>query len=235
MIQEYLWNGFVLRQPEGWFRLGTDSVACAWFSRFGRCDRIADLGCGSGALALMLLASNPALQITGIELDAVAAAAARENAADNPAAFRVIEGDLRQIEALLPPGSMDGVIANPPYFSVGSGQTATGPRAAARSEETCSLPQLIHAAAWLLRCGGRFCLVHRPERLADLIWHLRSAGLEPKRICFARHHPDASVNLVLLEARKGGKPGLCYEPDLIFYDSDGAETPAYRSMYHRGE
>ena len=69
MIQEYLWNGFVLRQPEGWFRLGTDSVACAWFARFSHGSRVADLGCGSGALALMLLASDPTLQLTGIELD----------------------------------------------------------------------------------------------------------------------------------------------------------------------
>ena len=105
--------------------------------------------------------------------------------------------------------------------------------ARARSEETCSLSQLCDAADWLLRWGGKFVLVHRPERLADLIWELRSRKLEPKRIRFVRHRPDSTVNLVLLEARKGGNPGLAYEPDLIFYDRNGTETEEYRNLYHK--
>ena len=76
----------------------------------------------------------------------------------------------------------------------------------ARSEETCTLSQLCQAAAWLLRWDGRFVLVHRPDRLADLVWELRSHSLEPKRIRFVRHRPDGPIILVLLEARKGGKP-----------------------------
>ena len=233
MYLETLWNGVSLLQPDSHFRLGTDSVACAWFSHFPKHARIADLGCGSGALALMLLASEPSLQVTGIELQPDAAAAALENARRNQLAFTPISGDLRQIRTLLPAGSMDGVISNPPYFPVGSGKPAEGPLAQARSEETCSLSQLCDAADWLLRWGGSFTLVHRPERLVDLIWELRCRRLEPKRIRFVRHRPDSGINLVLLEARKGGKPGLQYEPDLILFDQTGAETPEYRNMYHR--
>ena len=181
----------------------------------------------------MLLASDPSLQITGIELQPDAAAAAQANAQENKVRFQVLEGDLRQIRTLLPAGSMDGVISNPPYFPAGSGKAAEGALAKARSEETCSLAQLADAAAWLLRWDGRFVLVHRPERLADLFWELRSRRLEPKRICFVRHRPTSPVSLVLLEARKGGKSGLTYEPDLILWDENGRETDAYRSMYHR--
>ena len=233
MHKETLWNGITLQQHDAQFRLSTDSVACAWFSHFSRHSRIADLGCGSGAIALMLLASDPTLQVTGIELQPDAAAAAKHNAEENHVPFQVLEGDLREIRSLLPAGSMDGVISNPPYFPTGSGKTAEGALAKARSEETCTLAQLADAAAWLLRWDGRFVLVHRPERLADLIWELRSRRLEPKRICFVRHHPSAPVSLVLLEARKGGKPGLSYDPDLILLDENGQETEAYRSMYHR--
>ena len=233
MHQETLWNGIVLWEQAEQFRLGTDSVACAWFARFAHRSRIADLGCGSGAIALMLLASDPTLQVTGIELQQEAAELAQENALRNQVQFTVRHGDLRKIRTLLPAGSMDGVISNPPYFPVGSGQAAAGPLAPARSEETCSLTQLVQAAAWLLRWGGKFSLVHRPERLADLIWELRCQTMEPKRIRFVRHRPDSPVSLVLLEARKGGKPGLSYEPDLILFDQNGNETEEYRKMYHR--
>ena len=233
MHQETLWNGVTLSQPDEQFRLGTDSVACAWFARPAHRDQMADLGCGSGAIALMLLASDPTLSVTGIELQPDAAEAARRNAANNSVNFTVMEGDLRQIKTLLPANSMDTVISNPPYFPVGSGKAAEGPLGQARSEETCSLSQLCDAADWLLRWGGKFALVHRPERLADLIWELRSRKLEPKRIRFVRHRPDSAVNLVLLEARKGGKPGLAYEPDLIFFDHNGTETVEYRNMYHK--
>ena len=233
MFEETLWNGMTLLQPDRQFRLSTDSVACAWFSRFPHHAKLADLGCGSGAISLMLLASDPTLHVTGLELQPDAAAAAAENARRNDAAFTVLQGDLRQIRTLLPANCMDGVVSNPPYFPVGSGKTAAGPLAQARSEETCSLPQLCQAAAWLLRWSGRFTMVHRPERLADLIWELRTVGLEPKRIRFVRHSAHTPVSLVLLEARKGGKPGLEYEPDLILRDADGNETEEYRSMYHR--
>lgn len=234
MRKEALWNGVELLEEEGQFRLGTDSVACAGFARFPKGAAVADLGCGSGAIALMLLASDPSLRMTGIELHPQAAALARENARHNGLNFTVLEGDLRQIETLLPAGTMDGTISNPPYFPVGSGQTAAAsPLARARSEETCQLSQLVHAADWLLRWGGRFALVHRPERLTDLIWELRNRRLEPKRIRFVRHRQDCPVSLVLLEARKGGKPGLQYEPDLILFDSTGCETAECRKLYHR--
>ena len=233
MHLETLWNGVQLWQHDAQFRLSTDSVACAWFSGFAKHARIADLGCGSGAIALMLLASNPTLHLTGIELQPDAAAAARKNAEENAVQLDVIEGDLRQIRTLLPAGSMDGVISNPPYFPVGSGKTAEGPLGRARSEETCTLSQLVDAAAWLLRWDGKFVLVHRPERLADLIWELRSRKLEPKRLRFVRHRADRAVSLVLLEARKGGKPGLELEPDLVLFDEHNHETEEYKTMYHR--
>lgn len=228
---ETLWNGVTLLQPEGQFRLGTDSVACAGFARFPKHAKIADLGCGSGAIGMMLLATDPTLQVTGIELDADAARLAAENGRCNRLNFTAIHGDLRQIQQLLPAGSMDGCISNPPYFPVGSGRP--GAMRTARSEENCTLDQLTTAAAWLLPTGGRFVLVHRPERLADLICSLRTRQLEPKRIRFVRHRPEHSVSLVLLEARKGGKPGLAYEPDLIFLNADGTETDEYRRLYHR--
>ena len=235
MRREFLWNGVELLQPDGYFRLGTDSIACAGFARFARGSKIADLGCGSGAIGLMLLASDPSLQVTGIELDPESAVMAAENGQRNQVQFTAIHGDLRQIRELLPAGSMDGCISNPPYFPVGSGQAAAGPMGRARSEETCTLAQLADAAAWLLRTGGKFVLVHRPERLAELIFELKSRQLEPKRLCFTRHSPEKPVNLVLLEARKGGNPGLRIENELVFFQKNGEKTADFAKLYHREE
>lgn len=231
MHYETLWNGVELLVREDRFPLSTDSVLCAHFARIPHHAKVADLGCGSGAIGMMLLASDPTLHLTGIELDEAAADTARENASHNHSDLTVLTGDLRQIRTLLPAGSMDACISNPPYFPAGSGPA--GALAAARSEETCSLSDLCAAAGWLLKTGGRFTVVHRPERLADLCCALRQQQLEPKRICFVRHGPDRPISLILMEAVKGKHPGLLYEPDLILFEKDGKETDDYRAAYHR--
>ena len=227
---ETLWRGVVLKR--GPFPLGTDSVLLSHFITLRPCCRVADLGAGCGTLGMLLGAREPSCSITGIELDEAAYAMGLENLRLNPQVkAELLQGDLRQIRQLLPAGSFDYVISNPPYFPVGSGKVAN----AYRSEVTLTLRELCEAAAWLLPSGGTFALVHRPERLCDLFWELRSHGIEPKRIQFVRHKEDAPVCLVLIEGRRGGKPGLTYLPDFIEFHADGSETEAYRAAYHRGE
>ena len=217
---------------QGPFRLGTDSVLLSQFMMLPKQARIADLGAGCGTLGLLLCARSADCSVTGIELDETAHALAQENIALNHLArLRVLCGDVREVRGLLPANSFDCVISNPPYFPVGSGKAAN----AYRSELTLNLQQLCQAAAWLLPSGGRFALVHRPERLCDIICQMRDCGIEPKRIQFVRHTAHSPVCLVLLEGRRGGKPGLEYLPDFIEFEADGTETEAYRAAYHRGE
>ncbi len=226
---ETLWNGIVLKR--GPFPLGTDSVLLSNFISLRSHCRVADLGAGCGTLGLLLAARDSSCTVTGIELDDAAYAMGLENLALNPhAQVDLIQGDVRQIRQLLPAGSFDFVISNPPYFPVGSGKAAN----AYRSELTLNLRELCEAAAWLLPSGGTFALVHRPERLCDLFWELRSHDMEPKRIQFVRHKAESPVCLVLIEGRRGGKPGLTYLPDFIEFHSDGSETEVYRAAYHRG-
>ncbi len=227
---EQLWRGVVLKR--GPFPLGTDSVLLSHFTSLRPNWRIADLGAGCGTLGLLLGAREPSCDVIGIELDEAAYATGLENLALNPQVkMKLLKGDLRQVRQMLPPGSFDCVVSNPPYFPVGSGKVAN----AYRSELTLNLNQLCEAAAWLLPSGGTFALVHRPERLCDLFWEMRGHGIEPKRLQFVRHKADAPVCLVLVEGRRGGKPGLSYLPDFIEFHPDGSETEAYRAAYHRGE
>ena len=235
MDMEELWNGLTLT-PEPGFPLGTDSVLLADFITLPRKARVVDLGSGCGTLGVLLCAREGTCSVTGLELRETAHRVALENIAANGLEGRLqaLLGDVRQLRSLLPACSADCVISNPPYFVAGSGKLSAA-AAEARAEETLPLEDLCRAAAWLLPTGGRFALIHRPERLCDLFCALRGSGLEPKRIQFVRHMAGQPISLVLVEARRGGRPGLHYLPDLIQFHPDGTETEAYRAAYHRGE
>ena len=235
-MEEQLFGTIRMRVPGAQFRVSTDSMVLADFCRIRPGSRVLDLGCGCGTLGLLLLGADETLHVCGIELQASAARQAQENAAQNALSDRleIVCGDLRQAHAQLPPGSFDCALSNPPYYPPESGYLHTHDNlSAARSELFCPFDALCTAAARALRWGGRFFLVHKPERLVDLMTGLRAARLEPKRIRFVRHRAGSGVNLVLIEARLGGKPGLLYEPDLVLYDADGSESAEYRRIYHR--
>lgn len=231
---EDLWNGVRMLQPAQGFRLGTDSVLLAEFLTLPPKARVADLGAGCGTLGLLLCARSGDCRVTGLELREDACRLAQENIRLNglEARLSVQQGDVRGISALLPAGSFDCVISNPPYFPVGSGKESRS-AAVERTELCLTLAELCAAAAWLLPSGGRFAMVHRPERLCDIFCTLRANGLEPKRLRFVRHTAASPVCLVLIEARRGGRPGLSYEPDFVEFLPDGTQTDAYRTAYHR--
>ena len=233
---EQLWpEGPVFRQAAH-FPLGTDTVLLADFIRCDGYRRGIDLGCASGALMLLLLTRTPRLHMTGLELDADAAERARENMAANALDGRseVMTGDLRAHRGLFPAGSFDLVAANPPYYAVGSGFVSTDPaRAAARGEFTCTLAELCQAAAFLCRTGGSVCLVHKPERLAELFCTLTAVGIEPKRLRPVCRQATSPPSLVLVEGRRGGRPGLVIEAPLLLQDPDGSESAELRRICRR--
>lgn len=227
---EQLPNGYRLTIPEGAFPLSTDSMALSHFVRLPKQARVLDLGSGCGTLGLLLCASDPGCAVTGIELDEIAHAAALENILENGLTQRMdsICADVRSLSSLLPPGCMDVCVSNPPYFSGGPESRRTP---VARREDCCSPKELFAAAAWALKYGGDFYLVHRPERLAELIARGAEAGLEAKRLCLLRHKEGSGISLILLSFRKGGKPGLILEETCLF-GKDDQPTPFYRSVYH---
>ena len=193
---------YTLTVPEGVFPLGGDALALGEFATIKPGWRVCDLGTGSGVLLLLLAGREKDLSLTGVELEERSAQAARENLRANGLTGEILWGDLR--ENRLDAGQFDLVIANPPYFPVGSG-TSGGPF---REERCCTLEQLCAAAGRLTRNGGRFALCHRPERLTDVLCALRSSALEPKRLQLAAHSRSHRPSLVLVEAVKQGRPGL---------------------------
>ena len=135
-----------------------------------------------------------------------------------------------------PAGGFDLVVSNPPYFPPKAGRVSPQEtRSVARSEVVCTLEDVCRAAGWLLRWGGRFCVVFPTERLAELLEMARRFGLEPKRLRLVQHDAVGAPGLVLLECRRGGKPGLRAEPTLLLYGPDGRETAEHRRAYFREE
>ncbi len=198
---EYL-KPFTLTWPDGVFPLGGDALALGDFPSLKPGWKVCDLGTGSGALLLLLARRETNLSLYGIERDELSARTARNNLEENGLTGEIVTGDLR--ENMLPAGTFDLVISNPPYFPVGSGKSG----GAFRSEEFCTLEQLCAQAARLLKNGGRFALCHRPERLCDVMCALRGCRLEPKRMQFVAHSPSHTPSLVLVEAIRQGRPGL---------------------------
>lgn len=237
-MEDLLFGRIRMKILDAQFRVSTDSMVLADFCRIKPGSRVLDLGCGCGTLGLLLLGADGTLQLCGIELQEAAARQAQENAEENGFSDRmhIVCGDLRQAHTQIAPGNFDCVISNPPYYPPESGYLhAQDSLSAARSELCCPFDALCAAAARALRWGGRFFLVHKPERLVDLLTGLRTARLEPKRIRFVRHRAESGVNLVLIEARLGGKPGLQYEPDLILYAQTGELSAEGRRIYHLQE
>ena len=231
-----LWAGGPVFAQAEHFRLSTDCVLLADFVNLSHARRGIDLGCASGAIALLLLCRSEKLHMTGLELVENAVMLARENMAKNALTerSRILRGDIRQHRQLFPGGSFDLVVANPPYFPVERGFLSPKEgRREARGETDCTLEDLCTAAAYLCRTGGSFCLVHKPERLSELLCAMSAHGLEPKRLRLVCHRAGSAPSLVLVEGRRGGNPGLSILPDLILRKADGSETEEVLRIYHR--
>ena len=227
---ETLPNGFTLELCPGAFPLSTDSMVLADFVRLPRNARVLDLGSGCGTLGLLLCARDSGCSVTGLELDEAAHRCALDNIRRNGLEDRLYSlcSDLRSMPEDIPAGFFHCAVSNPPYFTGGEASRKTP---LARRDDCCSLADLFSVAAKHLRFGGDFFLVHKPERLAELCYEAKRVNLEPKRLRLVRHKAGSAPSLILLQCRKGAKPGLIFE-ELTLYHADGSPTGDHRRIYH---
>ena len=227
---EYLPNGLTLEAAPGAFPLSTDSVVLAHFVRLPKQARVLDLGSGCGTLGLMLCDRDSGCSLTGLEIDPISHQAALENIRRNALESRMasICADLRALPPEIVPGCFTTCVSNPPYFTGGPASRTTP---IARRDDCCTTADLMRAASAALKYGGDFYVVHKPEKLAQLIACGAAQGLEAKRLSLIRHREGGPISLILLQLRKGGKPGLIIEEHSL-YTSQGEETPYFREVYH---
>ncbi|CAA7613717.1 tRNA1(Val) (adenine(37)-N6)-methyltransferase [Magnetospirillum sp. SS-4] len=213
----------ILHQPADGYRAAIDPVllAAAVSARNG--DHVLDLGCGVGAAALCLLARHPDLRVTGLEIQPALAMLARINAEANgrAAEFKVVEGSAAAPSLDL--GPFDHVMTNPPFHREGRGTSPPGPvKAVANVEGDLDLAGWIKAAVRLLRPKGRLSVIHRADRLGDLLAALAGRGIGEVRILPLWPKPDRPAGRVIVRGRKGSKAPMELLPGLVLHRPDGA-------------
>ncbi|HKI51752.1 MAG TPA: methyltransferase [Geothermobacteraceae bacterium] len=227
----------LLPSPVVGYRHSLDPFLLASFVQVKPSDRrAADLGTGSGIIALQLALRYADITVTGVELQESLADLARQNVALNnlEAKLVILNKDIRKAAEWASPQEVDLVVSNPPYRIAGTGYFSPDPgRAAARHELAGGLEDFVAAAAYLLKNGGRFFVIYLAERLADLLVAMRQKHLEPKRLRLVHSRNGEPAKLVLVEGRRAGKPGMKVDPPLFIYAGEDY-TPEVLACYQGG-
>ena len=229
-------GGLTLLQDTEAFSYGIDAVLAADHCRAAASEHILDLGSGNGAIPFILYGKYAPASVTGIEVQESMVRLARESVRLNGLDERLffLQGDVLRIRDLVSGDAFDAVTCNPPYAEAGRGPVSGNSASyIARHETTASFSDFAKAAAYALRPGGRFVVVHRPSRLPDLFACCRANGLEPKRMRLVIPRPGAAPNIVLLTAVKGGGKELTVEPSLCVRNADGSYTQELQEIYNR--
>jgi len=228
-------NLYIIQKKKS-FRFGMDAVLLAGFARAGAGDTVVDLGTGSGIVAILMSAKTKAEKIIGIEIQPDIADMARRSVEGNNLSSRVsIEVmDIKEAADRLPSGRIDVVVSNPPYTKCGGGLVSPGEsRAISRHEILCTLEDVVKAASSLLRNHGEFYMVHRPDRLSDIVTEMRRYRLEPKELRIVCPRFGDAPSLLLIKGVRNGNPGMKLLAPLYIYDADGNYTDEVRAIYGR--
>ena len=228
-------SGLKVIQSLTGFRHSMDALLLAQWAAPRSTDRILDLGCGNGAIALLLAHRYPRAHIVGLEIQSALADRARRGARLNGLQSRIeiVEGDLRQIEGLLPSAGVNMVLCNPPYRELGRGRLSPDPEIRqAKHELTATLQEAVAAIRYVLAPKGRACLIYHASRLVELLSGLRVNRLEPKTLRLVYSYPGAEAELSMVEARRDGRPGLQILAPLFVYQARGGPlSPSMEAIY----
>ncbi|MEI3200102.1 MAG: tRNA1(Val) (adenine(37)-N6)-methyltransferase [Lachnospiraceae bacterium] len=227
-------NGFQIIQNKEKFCFGMDAVLLSGFAKVKEGEKVLDIGTGTGIIPILLAAKTPGQHFTGLEIQPESADMARRSVALNhlEEKISIVEGDVREADQLFSAASFDVITSNPPYMTGSHGLVNPDmPKAIARHEICCTLEDLVSQTEKLLRPGGRFFMVHRPFRLAEIMTVLTAHHLEPKRMRLVYPFVDKEPNMVLLECIRGGKPRITVEKPLIVYKEPGVYQDEIYTIY----
>ncbi|MCI6859373.1 MAG: tRNA1(Val) (adenine(37)-N6)-methyltransferase [Eubacterium sp.] len=227
-------NDYHLIQKIDGFCFGIDAVLLSDFARVKKKSRVMDLCTGTGIIPVLMEAKYSPEYIEGLEIQEEYAKMASRSVAMNGLSekVKITEGDVKKVREHYEKESFDVVTCNPPYMTGKHGLTNQNyEKAIARHEITCTLKDVIEAVSWILKPYGHFFMVHRPFRLAEIIYQLKEHKLEPKRIRFVYPYVDKEPNMVLIDSVKWGNQRVTVEPPLIVYNKDGSYTGKIYEIY----
>ena len=227
-------NGLKIIQKTDGFCFGMDAVLLSGFASVKPGERALDLGTGTGIIPLLLSAKTKGDHFTGLEIQTEIMKMAQRSVALNGLEKKIdiIQGDLKEASRIFGAASFDVVTSNPPYMNDAHGLKNPGDvKAISRHEVLCTLEDVVREGTKALKPGGRFYMVHRPHRLAEIITVMRQYKLEPKRMKFVHPFADKDANMVLIEAVRGGGAWLKLEPPVIVYKEPGVYTDEIYEIY----
>ena len=227
-------NGYKIIQHKDKFCFGMDGVLLSGFAKVQEGECVLDMGTGTGIIPILLEAKTDGKHFTGLEIQPESADMARRSICYNHLQDKIdiVTGDIKEASSIFKKASFDVVTSNPPYMNDNHGlKNPDMPKAIARHEVLCTLEDVVREAALLLKPGGRFYMVHRPHRLAEIIYILKSYKLEPKRLKLVHPFINKEANMVLLESVKGRKSMMKVEAPLVVYQESGKYTDEIYDIY----
>lgn len=233
-IEDLQCKGLKIIQNKKWFCFGMDAVLLTNYCDIKNSSKIVDLGTGTGIIPILLSGKRNYSKAYGVEIQAEVAEMAERSVKLNNLQdkIEILNIDLKDALEYLDAGSFDAVISNPPYKLNNTGIiNPDDKKAISRHEIKCTLEDVISTASQLLKQYGRFYMVHRPDRLADIMCFLRKYKLEPKQIRFVHPKVKAKPNMILIRASKNGNPELKFDPPLYIYDDKGSYTEDVYKIY----
>lgn len=227
-------KGYHIIQNPGKFCFGMDAVLLSGFAKVKKGERVLDLGTGTGIIPILLEAKTEGQHFTGLEIQPESADMARRSVAYNRLEEKIdiVTGDIKEAGSIFDTVSFDVITTNPPYMIESHGiQNDYGAKTIARHEVLCTLDDILRESAKILNYKGRFYMVHRPFRLAEIFTKMCAYGLEPKRMRMVHPFLHKEPNMVLIEGMRGGNSRLTVEPPLIVYEEVGKYTEMVLKEY----
>ena len=226
--------GYGIIQNKDGFCFGMDAVLLSSFAQAKKGEAVLDLGTGTGILPILMAAKTEGSHFTGLEIQKTSADMASRSVQlnDLESKISIVEGDIKEAASIFGRASFDVVTSNPPYMTGKHGLVNPElPKAIARHEVLCTLEDVISQAAAVLKENGRFYMVHRPFRLAEIMALMVKYRLEPKRMQMVHPYIDREPNMVLIEGLKGGRPRITVERPVIVYKEPGVYTDEIYDIY----
>ena len=227
-------NGFEIIQHPGKFCFGMDAVLLANFARVKKGETALDLGTGTGIIPILLTAKTEGEQFVGLEIQEESADMAKRSVEHNHLndKINIVTGDIKEAATIFGPASFDVITTNPPYMIGQHGiANPSDAKAIARHEVLCTLDDILRESAKILRPGGRFYMIHRPFRLAEILSKMVEVKIEPKRMRMVHPFLDKEPNMVLIEGKRGANSRMTVERPLVVYKDVGVYSDELLGEY----
>lgn len=236
-INDLEYKGLKIIQNKKEFCFGIDSVLLSDFAKnIKEGSKVLDLGTGTGIISILLSVKSKLKEIIGIEIQEQVCELANRNIILNNLEnkFKVVNEDINNLNNIIENASIDVIVTNPPYKKDNTGlKNENEAKLISRHETKCTLENLLKVASNSLRNNGEIYMVHRPERLVDILFNLRKNNLEPKQVRFVHSKENKPPTLVLIKGVKNAKEFLKIEKPLIIYNEDGSYQEEILEIYNK--